>query len=116
MIQGSEGPIIVSPGEFVYTHNGVTLSIQVRQILDMEMILGVVKEGDIWVLSESLEGRFDLVKDDVYSWFNTVLVPRINTWLARLFGEKEKTRPEIIEALLKDLVVQINAKGIPYVE
>jgi hypothetical protein len=116
-IQIGGGPIRVDSDDPQITYRGKTLAVKVR-VLSWAVILGCLQQADgSWVADADLtgelfvsdvEGQSDAVAYwiDYYNgpagFVSTVVLPRLNDWLARLFpaGEVTLTPLEQVQVVL----------------
>lgn len=98
MIQTGTGPIRVDADDPQFTHRGKTVAVKIRSIA-WPQVLGVVKEGDGWKVSADLTGDLfssdapgggdpvaHYMKDGADAFVRSVILPRLNEWLATEFA------------------------------
>jgi len=95
-VQRTAGQFFIGPGDFIRTDRGITWAIFCRDAADFGQFVGVLVRDSSgqWTHDGSAEANLDDGFDttlrleehpDVFEWFTSILIPRLNAWLAMKF-------------------------------
>ena len=123
----TSGQLTVGPDDFQFTFRGKSVAIKVRS--DFGVVVGCLLGPSGWAGAHELfmfdQGSVGTVTDELakaggaMNWVRTILVPRINAWLAELFpplAEQPADPWQQLDAAIFRLRLQINDDGTAKVE
>lgn len=123
-IQSTGFPLVLDANDFQRTDRGVKWGIKFHEIPQFGQFIYVVYTTPEGIQKqESLEDSFDIVIEttyggDVVRWLKERLIPRINTWLAKMFpktgGVAAPTLTKFEQAFVETnrlLKITVNADG-----
>jgi hypothetical protein len=96
-IQSTPGPIEIRPEDLQLSHRGIKVAFKIR-VIAWPVLMACVDEGGGWKVDMLLEDWADdpnpvlrSVNGDTMNWIKTVLIPKMNAWLAKIFPPMANT-------------------------